>query len=59
LELIDCDEGTQLWGAQFKEAYGDVLARPEDLADKISHQLLRVLSASRGLVDSKRSEHAA
>lgn len=42
-ELIDASDGTQLWGAQFKEPFADVLARPEELALKISDKLRRIL----------------
>jgi len=49
VELIDVDDGTQLWGAQFKELYSDVLDRPEKLADGICDQLrpILVLNVSR------------
>ena len=43
VELIDVDDGTQLWGAQFKEPYSDVLDRPERLADRICDQLRPIL----------------
>lgn len=59
LELIDTNEGTQLWGTQFKEAYCDILARSEELADKISRQLVPVLTPKEGTTGNKRSGRAA
>src|SRR6266700_5577931 len=44
VELIDVGSGSQLWGAQFKEPYSDVLAHTEKLADEICHQLRLVLA---------------
>jgi DNA-binding winged helix-turn-helix (wHTH) protein len=44
VELIDVGNGTQLWGAQFKGPYSDVLARPEELANEICVQLRRILA---------------
>ena len=44
VELIDASDGTQLWGAQFKEHYADVLARPEKLATRISDQIRPILA---------------
>jgi len=43
-ELIDVDDGTQLWGAQFKESYSVVLDHPEKLADEICDQLRPILA---------------
>jgi DNA-binding winged helix-turn-helix (wHTH) protein len=43
VELMDAYDGTQLWGARFKETYADVFADPEKLADRICDQLLRIL----------------
>lgn len=31
VELIDGNDGTRLWSAQFKEFYADDLVRPEEL----------------------------
>lgn len=45
LELIDVEDGTQLWGAQFKESYTDVRGNPEKLVDLICSQLRPVLAA--------------
>lgn len=59
LELIDVDTGTQLWGAQFKEVYCDVLASPEELADKISDQLLLALMPDLSKMGNKRPPRAA
>ena len=44
VELIDVDDGTQLWGAQFKELCSDALAHPEKLADGICDLLRPVLA---------------
>jgi DNA-binding winged helix-turn-helix (wHTH) protein len=44
VELVDVASGTQLWGAQFKEPFSDVLARPEKLADGICAQVLPILA---------------
>jgi DNA-binding winged helix-turn-helix (wHTH) protein len=43
LELIGVDDGTQLWGAQFRGLCSDVLAAPEKLADSISNGLQMIL----------------
>jgi len=58
VELVDVDDGTQFWGAQFKEPYSDVLDCPEKLADGICDQLrpILVLNVSRTREDpSKRA----
>ena len=47
VELIDADDGTQLWGAQFKERYVDVLADPAELAAKICSRLRPILVRQR------------
>jgi len=44
LELIGVDDGTQLWGAQFRGLRFDVLAAPEKLADSISSGLQMILA---------------
>src|SRR5260370_22429847 len=44
LELIGVDDGTQLWGAQFRGSRSDVLAAPEKLADSISSGLQMILA---------------
>ena len=59
LELIDADTGAQLWGAQFKEVFCDVLACPEELADKISDQLLLALTPNHTKMGKKRPAQAA
>jgi TolB-like protein len=43
LALIGVDDGTQLWGAQFRGLRSDVLAAPEKLADSISSGLQMIL----------------
>jgi DNA-binding winged helix-turn-helix (wHTH) protein len=59
MELIDVDDGTQLWGTQFKEPYSDVLAHPEKLADKICAQLRPMLAADMSRRIKERPERAA
>jgi len=59
VELIDVGSGTQLWGAQFKEPYSDVLVHPEKLADKICHQLRLVLAPNMSPRRREPSERAA
>ena len=43
VELIDVRDGTQRWGAQFKQAYADVQPNPEALAVRIYDELRPVL----------------
>jgi DNA-binding winged helix-turn-helix (wHTH) protein len=43
VELIDVEDGTQLWGAQFRESYVDALADAQKVADRICSQLLPIL----------------
>jgi DNA-binding winged helix-turn-helix (wHTH) protein len=45
-ELIDVDDGAQLWGAQFRGLSSDVLASPEKLADSVSSGLRTILAHS-------------
>jgi DNA-binding winged helix-turn-helix (wHTH) protein len=59
VELVDAHDGTQLWGAQFKERYADVLAGPETLASKICNQLRPILAQKKGRKRGKRSKRAA
>src|SRR5712691_1932891 len=59
VELIDVGSGTQLWGAQFKEPYSDVLVHPEKLADKICHRLRLVLAPNISTRRRERPERAA
>ena len=59
VELIDVGSGTQLWGAQFKEPYSEVLVRPEKLADKICHRLRLVLAPNMSTRRRERPERAA
>jgi TolB-like protein len=59
VELIDVGSGTQLWGAQFKEPYSDVLVHPEKLADKICHRLRLVLAPNMSTRRRERPERAA
>jgi TolB-like protein len=55
VELIDASDGTQLWGAQFKEPFADVLAQPEELPLRISDQLRPILVRRRSRKGSKRA----
>ena len=59
VELNDVGSGTQLWGAQFKEPYSDVLVHPEKLADKICHRLRLVLAPNMSTRRRERPERAA
>jgi TolB-like protein/DNA-binding winged helix-turn-helix (wHTH) protein len=47
VELIDVDDGTQLWGEQFQEPCSDVLACHEKLANSICDQLRLILAPNR------------
>lgn len=44
VELIDAEDGIQLWGAQFNEPYAAVVAGHEKLADRICDQLRPILA---------------
>lgn len=44
VELIDVEDGTQLWGAQFRESCADLLGNPDKLADRICGQLRPALA---------------
>lgn len=59
VELIDTDDGTQLWGVQFREGYADVCACPEKVADRICDQLRPILTRRIGSGREKRSRNAA
>jgi len=59
MELIDVDDGAQLWGAQFKEPYSDVLALPEKLGDGICAQLRPILAPNVSRRRKERPEYAA
>jgi DNA-binding winged helix-turn-helix (wHTH) protein len=43
VELIDVRDGTQRWGAQFKQAYLDVQSNPEALAHRVYDELRSIL----------------
>ena len=58
-KVIDVGSGTQLWGAQFKEPYSEILVRPEKLADKICHRLRLVLAPNMSTRRRERPERAA
>jgi DNA-binding winged helix-turn-helix (wHTH) protein len=44
IEMIDVEDGTHLWGAQFTEAFPAILDCPEKLATKICDQLRPILA---------------
>jgi DNA-binding winged helix-turn-helix (wHTH) protein len=47
MELIDVSDGTQLWGAHFRERWSDAPRRPDRVADKISKRLRPILTTKR------------
>jgi len=59
VELIDVSSGTQLWGALFKKPYSDIAECPERIADRISHQLRRILAPDMGRRRKHQQERAA
>jgi len=59
VELIDVDDGTQLWGAQFKAPYSDVLALPEKLADVICSQLRLIIARYLSRRRARKTKRAA
>jgi DNA-binding winged helix-turn-helix (wHTH) protein len=44
VELIDIHDGTQLWGAQFKQSYASAQSDPATLADVVYQELRPVLA---------------
>jgi len=59
VELIDVGDGRQLWGALFKKPYSEIAEFPERIADKISHQIRRVLAPDPSIRRGQRPERAA
>lgn len=59
VELIDTGDGTQLWGAQFRERYGDVCGCPEKVAARICDQLRPILAGRRRKGGEKQPRNAA
>lgn len=57
--LIDVGRGTQLWGTLFKKPYSEIAECPEKLADRISHQLRRILAPGMNGKRKQRAERAA
>jgi DNA-binding winged helix-turn-helix (wHTH) protein/TolB-like protein len=47
VELINVEDGAQLWGAQFRRSYSVILSCPEKLADEIWHGLQVILASKR------------
>ena len=54
LELINVEDGSQLWGAQFRRLYSDVLTCPEKLGDGIWSGMQKILAP-----DPRMSESAS
>jgi DNA-binding winged helix-turn-helix (wHTH) protein len=44
IEMIDVEDGSQLWGAQFTDAFPEILDSPDKLVDKICEQIRRILA---------------
>jgi TolB-like protein len=59
VELIDVQDGIQLWGARFRETYTDALARPEKLVEAICAQLRAVLRPNVSRRKKAQTEDAA
>jgi DNA-binding winged helix-turn-helix (wHTH) protein len=59
VELIDVGSGTQLWGALFKKPYSEIVECPEKLADRIAHQIRRILAPGMNGTPKQRAERAA
>jgi len=59
VELIDVGSGTQLWGALFKKPYSEIAECPEKLADRIAHQIRRILAPGMNGTPKQRAERAA
>lgn len=55
VELIDVRDGTQRWGAQFKQAYLDVQSNPEALADRVYDGLRSILPRTMARRDPERT----
>jgi DNA-binding winged helix-turn-helix (wHTH) protein len=48
VELIDVRDGTQRWGAQFKQSYADTQSDPGKLADLVYRELQPILAQNYG-----------
>jgi hypothetical protein len=59
VELIDVGSGNQLWGELFKKPYSEIAECTENLADRISHQLRRILASDASSRRKQRTERAA
>ena len=59
VELIEVGSGTQLWGALFKKPYSEIAECSEKLADRVSHQLRRILAPGMNGKRKRRAERAA
>jgi DNA-binding winged helix-turn-helix (wHTH) protein/TolB-like protein len=44
IEMIDVEDGSQLWGAQFTDAFPEILDDPGKLVDKICEQMRQILA---------------
>jgi serine/threonine protein kinase/tetratricopeptide (TPR) repeat protein len=57
-ELIDVEEGWQLWGAQYRKCSGDILAVEEEIAKEISEKLrLRLTPENRTALAKRYTEN--
>ncbi len=59
VELIDVCDGRQLWGALFKKPCSEIAECPEKIADRISHQIRRILASDTSARRKQRVEPAA
>jgi TolB-like protein len=59
VELIEVRDGSQRWGAEFKESHADAVADPERLSRRIYEQLLPALASALIRGRDKRAERAA
>jgi len=59
VELIEVHSGNQLWGELFKTPYSEIAECTENLADRISHQLRRILAPGMNGKRRRRAERAA
>jgi hypothetical protein len=59
IELINVEDGAQLWGAQFRMPYFDVLTCPERLGDDIWRGMHAVLAGRQKMTLSFSAHEAA
>jgi DNA-binding winged helix-turn-helix (wHTH) protein len=46
IEMIDVEDGSQLWGAQFTDAFPEILDSPDKLVNKICEQIGQIVAPS-------------